>query len=219
MAIKLIVTGSTGMVGEGVMMECLANSQVSDVLTISRKPSGHLHPKLTEIIHNDFHDLSAIEDRLKGYDACLFCLGVSSVGMNEADYTKVTYDLTMHVAQTLARHNPDMIFEYISGAGTDSSEQGRVMWARVKGKTENDLAKLFKQSYAVRPGIMKPTKGQKHVLPAYKYFGWLYPIVSAVWSNATCTIQDLAKAMINAAVKGYERKIIEVKDIHKLSKQ
>jgi uncharacterized protein YbjT (DUF2867 family) len=219
MAIKVIITGSTGMVGEGVMLECLANNQVSEVLTISRKPSGHSHPKLKEIIHADFYDLSAIEEQLRGYDACLFCLGVSSVGMNEADYTNVTYDLTMHVAQTLARHNPNMTFEYISGAGTDTSEQGRLMWARVKGRTENDLAKIFANAYAVRPGIMKPTKGQKHVLSAYKYFGWLYPIIRALSSNAACSIQELAKAMINVATKGYEKRILEVKDIIELSRR
>lgn len=219
MAIKVIVTGSTGMVGEGVMMECLANSQVSEVLTISRKPSGHTHPKLKEIIHSDFYNLSAIEEQLKGYDACLFCLGVSSVGMNETDYTRVTYDLTMHVAETLARHNPNMIFEYISGAGTDTSEQGRLMWARVKGRTENDLAKLFSNAYAVRPGIMKPTKGQKHVLSAYKYFGWLYPIIRTLSSNAACTIKELGKAMINAATMGYEKRVLEVKDILELSRR
>jgi nucleoside-diphosphate-sugar epimerase len=145
--IRVIITGVTGMVGEGVLHNCLQHSDVTQVLVITRKPSGVLHPKLKEIIHNDFYDLSPIRHDLAGYNACFFCLGVSSVGMKEADYFKLTYTLTMHVASTLSALNPDMTFCYISGAGTDSSEKGRSMWARVKGKTENDLMKLPSAKY------------------------------------------------------------------------
>jgi hypothetical protein len=174
--IKAIITGVTGMVGEGVLHECLQHPDIEAVLVISRKPCGALHPKLKEIIHQDFLHLSAIENQLIGYNACYFCLGVSSVGMKELEYYNLTYALTMHVAQTLSRINPGMTFCYVSGSGTDSTEKGRLMWARVKGKTENDLMKLpFKQVYAFRPGFMKPTKGLKNTLPFYKYVTWMYP--------------------------------------------
>ena len=139
-SIKVIITGATGMVGEGVLHECLHHPAVSSILIINRKPCGVVHSKIKEIIHADFYDLSSIESHLKGYNACFFCLGTSSVGMNEAEYTKVTYTLTMHVAETLCKLNPDMTFCFVSGGSTDSSEKGRVMWARVKGKTENDFS-------------------------------------------------------------------------------
>src|SRR5437879_21661 len=170
--IRAIVTGATGMVGEGVLHECLLHPQVESVLVINRKPCGVVHPKLKEIIHSDFFELSVIEDQLPGYNACYFCLGVSSVGMKEPEYYKLTYTLTLNVAQTLSRLNPDMTFCYVSGASTDSTEKGRSMWARVKGKTENGLMKLpFKQVFNFRPGFMKATEGQKNVLPLYKYIG------------------------------------------------
>src|SRR5476651_2638272 len=140
--IRVIITGSTGMVGEGVMHECLLHPDVEAVLVINRKPDGVVHPKLKEIVHKDFFDLSAIEDQLKGYNACYFCLGVTSLGKKEPEYYKLTYTLTLNFAQTLVKHNPDMTFCYVSGAGTDSTESGKIMWARVKGKTENDLMKL-----------------------------------------------------------------------------
>ena len=147
MKIRTIITGATGMVGEGVLHECLQHADVEKVLVINRKPCGVKHPKLTEIIHSNFLDFSPIEAQLKGYNACYCCLGVSSVGMKEPEYTRFTYDLTMHVAKTLIRQNPDMTFIYVSGSGTDSSEKGNLMWARVKGKTENDLFKLgFKKA-------------------------------------------------------------------------
>jgi nucleoside-diphosphate-sugar epimerase len=151
--LKVIVTGATGMVGEGVMHICLNSPDVEKVLIINRRPLGVTHPKLTEITHTDFFDFSSIESQLSGYDACYFCLGVSSVGMKKEDYYKTTYTLTMHVAETLSHLNPQMTFCYVSGAGTDSTETGRLSWARVKGKAENDLMKLpFKQVFAYRPG-------------------------------------------------------------------
>ncbi len=219
MKLKAIITGSTGMVGEGALHECLHHPDVEQVLVINRKPCGVTDPKLKEIIHTDFFDFSAIENQLQGYNACFFCLGVSSIGMKEAEFTKFTYSLTMHVATILAKYNPQMIFCYISGAGTDSSEKGKLMWARVKGKTENDLMKLpFKKVYAFRPGIMKPTKGLKNTLPLYKYFGWLYPILKVLMPGRVSTLKQVADAMINVVLKGYNKQVIEVKDIHLLTK-
>jgi uncharacterized protein YbjT (DUF2867 family) len=216
--IKAIITGTTGMVGEGVLHECLLNPQVEAVLVINRKPCGVVHPKLKEIIHTDFFDITSLENLLIGYNACYFCLGVSSIGMKEPEYYKLTYTLTLNVAQTLSKLNPDMTFCYVSGRGTDSSENGRSMWARVKGKTENDLMKLpFKQVFAFRPGYMHPTKGLKNTLPSYKYLSWMYPFFRAVLPQFVSTLAELAQAMINVTIFGYEKQVIEVKDIVKLA--
>jgi uncharacterized protein YbjT (DUF2867 family) len=218
--IRAIVTGATGMVGEGVLHECLQHDDVEQVLVINRKPCGVTHPKLKEIIHKDFFDFSSIGNQLSNYNACFFCLGVSSVGMKEPEYTRLTYTLTMHVAQTLSKLNPDMTFCYISGASTDSTEKGRMMWARVKGKTENDLMKLpFKQVYNFRPGVIQPTKGLKNTLSFYKYLGWLIPVIRLFAPNYIIRLKQLGIAMINAATKGYEKQILEVKDIFELSKR
>ncbi len=218
--IKAIITGATGMVGEGVLHICLNHPNVEQILVINRKPCGVQHPKLKEIIHTDFYNLSSIEDQLIGYNACFFCLGISSVGMKEADYFKVTYTLTMHVAETLSRHNPDMTFCYISGAGTDSTEKGRIMWARVKGKTENDLMKLpFREVFAFRPGFIKPIKGLKHVHSFYKYINWLFPIGRKLYPGGFCSMQELALSMIYVAENGYPKKVLEGNDIISLAKK
>ncbi|MEO6284886.1 MAG: NAD-dependent epimerase/dehydratase family protein [Dyadobacter sp.] len=212
--IKAIVTGVTGMVGEGVLHECLQHPDVESVLIINRKPSGIMHPKLKEIIHPDFFDLSPIESQLSGYNACYFCLGVSSVGMKEPEYTKMTYTLTMHVAGVLSKQNPDMTFCYVSGAGTDSTEKGSSMWARVKGKTENDLMKLpFAQVFAFRPGYLHPTPGLKNVLTLYKYIGWVYPLLKKLFPKTGTLLSELGQAMINVTKYGYDKKILEVGDI------
>ncbi len=217
--IKVIITGATGMVGEGVLHECLHHPSVSTILIVNRKPSGIVHNKVKEIIHADFFDLSPIESELTGYNACFFCLGMSSVGMNEADFTRGAYTLTMHVAETLAKLNPNMTFCYISGAGTDSTEKGRQMWARVKGKTENDLMKLpFKRVYNFRPGYLQPTKGLRNTLPYYKYFSWLYPILRHIASKYMSTLSELGRAMIHSVNRGYGKQILEVKDIIELAK-
>ncbi len=211
---RVIITGSTGMVGEGVLHECLQHPDVEKILVINRKPCGYSHSKLSEIIHGNFYDLNSIENQISGYDACFFCLGVSSIGMKEPEYYEKTYTLTMHVAQTLLKHNPEMIFSYISGAATDSSEKGRQMWARVKGKTENDLMKLpFKKVYAFRPGFMKSTKGLKNTLSYYKYFDWLYPALRVMFPNFVSSLSELGLAMINTALKGSDKAVLEVKDI------
>jgi uncharacterized protein YbjT (DUF2867 family) len=214
MKIRAIVTGVTGMVGEGVLHECLLSPDVEHVLIITRKPSGTNHPKVKEIVHNDFHNLSPIQDHLQGYNACFFCLGVSSVGMKEPEYFRLTYDLTIHVAEILARLNREMTFCYVSGASTDSTEKGRSMWARVKGKTENKLMQLpFKKAYMFRPGYMHPTPGLKNTLKPYKYISWMYPFLRAAFPGSTSTLKELGLAMINAVTKGYEKQVLEVKDI------
>lgn len=216
--LSVIITGATGMVGEGVLIECLENPHVEKVLIINRRPSGYTHPKLQEIIHDNFFNIRPIADQLTGYNACFFCLGVTSVGKNEPEYYRLTYVLTMHVAETLAGRNRDIAFCYVSGSGTNSSEQGRVMWARVKGKTENDLMKLpFRAVFAFRPGFLKPSPGQKHLLKGYKYLGWMYPVVRSLFPGFASSLQELGKAMIQVSRHGYTSRVIEVRDIHKLA--
>jgi hypothetical protein len=218
--IKAIITGSTGMVGEGILHECLQHPSVDSILVINRRPCGITHPKLKEIIHIDFFDLLPIESRLSGYNACFFCAGVSSVGMKQPEYTRITYELTMNFAQTLSKLNPDMTFCYVSGAGTDSSEKGRIMWARVKGKTENDLMKLhFKNVYAFRPAFMKPTKGLKNAPTFYKYILWLYPVLHSLFPQYFGPLSDVGLAMINCTAFSAEKKVLEAKDIAGLAKK
>ncbi|MES2277027.1 MAG: NAD-dependent epimerase/dehydratase family protein [Bacteroidota bacterium] len=217
--LKAIITGVTGMVGEGVMHQCLLSNEVTEVLVINRKPCGVVHPKLKEIIHADFFDLSTIESQLTGHNACFFCLGISSVGVDADTYYRMTYTLTLHVAETLSRLDPDMVFCYISGANTDSTEQGRTRWARVKGKTENDLTKLpFKQVYNFRPGALIAGPDAKNTPKLYKYFSWLAPVIKLLLPNGICTLVELGDAMIYAAAHGYSNTIIEVKDIHTIAK-
>jgi uncharacterized protein YbjT (DUF2867 family) len=220
MSIRVIITGTTGMVGEGVLHECLQHPDVEKVLIINRRPGGFSHPRLTEIVHKDFYDLSVIASKLSGYNACYFCLGASSVGMKEADYHRVTYDLTMNVATTLVKLNPDMIFCYVSGAGTDSTEKGGLMWARVKGKTENHLLKLpFKKAYMFRPGFMEPTKGLKNTLKMYSYVSWLVPTLRKLFPKYVSTLKEVGLAMIHTVTKGYDKSVLEVKDIVALAKK
>lgn len=216
--VRAVVTGATGMVGEGVLHECLLHPQVESVLVINRKPCGVSHPKLKEIIYGDFFDLSAIESQLTGYNACFFCLGISSIGMKEPEYTKISYTLTMNMAQTLSKLNPGMTFCYVSGAGTDGTEKGRMMWARVKGKTENDLMKLpFKAAYAFRPAFILPTKGLKNVLSFYKYVTWLYPIVHPLFPNSFGSLKEVGLAMINCVIFGSDKKVLGAKDIAEMA--
>jgi hypothetical protein len=206
------------MVGEGVLLECLQHHDVESVLVINRRPCGVTHPKLKEINHIDFFDLLPIESQLSGYNACFFCAGVSSVGMKEPEYTRITYELTLNFAQTLSKINSDMTFCYVSGAGTDSSEKGRMMWARVKGKTENDLMKLqFRNVFAFRPAFMKPTKGQKNVPAFYKYILWLYPVLHAIFPHYFGTLSDVGLAMINCTKSDAKKKVLEAKDIAMVS--
>lgn len=215
MKIKAIITGSTGMVGEGVLLECLSHPDVEEVLVINRRPVGIIHTKLHEIIHADFFEMGTIEQELSGYNACFFCLGVSSVGITNEEYKHVTYDLTMSVAQTLAKLNPEMTFCYVTGAGTD--EEGSMTWARVKGATEKALTGLFKLAFMFRPAFMKATPGQKNVKSYYKLFEWLYPIGKVLYPSGFCTLKEVGLAMIHVVNKGYTKNILEVKDIVSVS--
>lgn len=220
MKIRAIITGATGMVGEGVLKESLLHPDVEKILVINRRPCGVTHPKLSEILHSDFLDLSPVADQLKGYNACFFCLGVSSVGMIKEKYFLVTYTLTMHVAETLARLNKDMVFCYISGAGTDSTERGRLHWARVKGKTENDLMKLpFKRVFAFRPGFLQPSEDLKNVHRYYNFFRILFPVMRPLMPKYFSTLKELGLAMINAVLLDYEKPVLEVRDIIELSRK
>lgn len=220
--LKVILTGATGMIGEGVLYECINHPEIEKITVITRKPTGYKHPMLTEIIHNDFSDVSALSEQLKGYNACYFCLGVTSIGKNEADYTRLTYALTLNFAETLAKLNRDMTFCYVSGAGTDSTEKGRTMWARVKGKTENDLMKLpFKQVYNFRPGGIEPflpLRSSQTYYKTYKYLKWLFAVMKVVTPGLIVGLKELATAMINASLVGYSKNIVEISDIKQLAK-
>jgi uncharacterized protein YbjT (DUF2867 family) len=219
MKIKAIITGVTGMVGEGVLHECLLHPDVESVLVINRKPCGVKHEKLKEIIHKNFFDLSPIENQLSGYNACYFCAGVSSVGKKEDEYRHLTYGLTINFANTLLNSNSDMTFCYVSGVGTDSTEKGRSMWARVKGKTENDLLKLpFKSAFMFRPGYIQPTKGLRNTYKMYKVLAPFYPIIKLILSKYATTLKELGLAMINVTLYGSDKKTLECGDIVKLSK-
>jgi nucleoside-diphosphate-sugar epimerase len=221
--LKVIITGATGMIGEGVLFESLHHPEVEKILVITRKSCGYSHPKLTEIIHPDFYDFSTIADSLKGYNACYYFVGVTSLGKNEAEYTRLTYTMTLNFANLLASLNPDMTFCFISGAGTDSSENGRSMWARVKGKTENDLMKLpFKQVYNFRPGGILPflpLKPSQTYYKTFKYLKGLLLIMKVIAPNFVITLKNLAAAMINASIIGYPKNILEMKDMKKLAKE
>ena len=209
---KVILTGATGMVGEGVLLECLENPAVSRVMSVSRRSCGHAHPKLSECLVPDFRELGAVEQQLSGFDACFYCAGVSSVGMSEADYSKVTFETPLAFAQALLRLNPGMVLVHISGSHTDGTEQGKVMWARVKGKAENALAKLpFKGVYNFRPGLMKPTPGQKHIKTAYKPIKVLYPLFNLFLPGLTLT--QVGQAMIKCVQHGAPKTVLEVEDI------
>jgi hypothetical protein len=222
MSLNIILTGATGMVGEGVLLECLDNPAVNSVLVAGRRSCGITHQKLAELVVNDLAALSPAESRaLAEYDACFFCAGVSSVGKKEHEYTRLTYDMTINIAEEFKTANPGkaLTFCYVSGYGTDSTTAGKSMWARVKGHTENKLLGMFSQEgkpsggYMFRPGIMKPIKGQKRILKFY--FGWqiTYPIMRFLMPRFACTLQDVARAMINCAILRPEKNVLEVKDI------
>ena len=214
--IKVIITGATGMVGEGVLFECLQNEKVLEVLIVSRRHYEFQHPKLKELLVPDFFHLDQFGEKLKGYDGCFFCAGVSSVGKNEENFRHLTYDVTLAFANAILAHNPGMVFTYVSGAKTDSSEKGKMMWARVKGKTENDLARLgFKAEYNFRPGIMQPFPGQKNWKSIVKL---LVKIVKFISPKSVLSLQDVGRAMINAVIIGYPKNVLEIKDIQNLSK-
>ena len=206
------------MVGEGVLLECLSSSHVSGVLSVSRKSTGVSHSKLKEYVVRDFLDLREGDNMLKGYDACFFCAGVSSIGMSEVDYTHITFDTTIHFAKILAAQNPGMTFAYVSGAGTDSTEKGRSMWARVKGRTENELLKMpFKRVHNFRPGFMKAVRGQRYTLTMYKYLAWMFPVLRLMFPNSASTLSQVAQAMIKCVTTEVDKPIMEVSDINRLA--
>ena len=213
---RVIITGVTGMVGEGVLFECLESPAVEHVLVLGRRPYGVTHPKLEECLVKDFSDLGAVEDRLRGYDACFNCAGVSSAGMSEAEYTRVAYDMVLSFAETLVRLNPKMIFTHVTGAGTDGTEKGKTMWARVKGRAENALTRVgFAEVYNFRPGLMKPSPGQKSIKTFYRVALVLMPIARLFFPMLT--LKQVGQAMIHAVTKGYDKQVLEVADIAALA--
>jgi uncharacterized protein YbjT (DUF2867 family) len=218
---KVILFGATGMVGQGVLRECLLDPGVESVLVVGRTATGRRNAKLREILHDDFLDYSAIESQLTGYDACFFCLGVSSVGMNEQRYRRLTYDITLAVATTLSKLNPGMVFVYVTGRGTDSTEQGRLMWARIKGKTENDLLKLpFKAAYMFRPAAIQPLHGIRSKTAWYQAIyvvtAPLFSLLHRVAPKYVTTTEQVGRAMIKVARDGYPRPVLESEDIDRL---
>lgn len=213
---KVIVTGATGMVGEGVLLTCLDSPHVERVLSVSRRPAGREHPKLRELLLPDFRDTRAVEAELSGYDACFYCAGVSSVGLGEAEYTAITHDTPLAFATALARLNPGMTLVHVSGAHTDGTERGKIMWARVKGRAENALGRLpFKGVYNFRPGLMKPAAGQRHVKTAYRVALVAYPLMALVFP--ALRLEDVGRAMINAVRFGAPQSVLEVADIRALA--
>jgi uncharacterized protein YbjT (DUF2867 family) len=228
---KVLVFGATGMVGQGVLRECLLASDVESVLAVGRTATGvptdgswsagwangALDTRLREIVHSDLTNYAAIEDYLTGFDACFFCLGVSSSGMKEADYERITYGITLAAAETISRLNPKMTFIYVSGAGTDSSERGRVMWARIKGRTENALLRLPFKAYMFRPGFIEPMDGIQSKTPAYrvlyKLASPLLPLLRRALPNQILSTRDIGQAMLAVARHGYEKRILESRDI------
>jgi uncharacterized protein YbjT (DUF2867 family) len=219
--VKILLFGATGMIGQGVLRECLLAADVERVLAVGRRPVGQRHDKLRELVHDDFTDFSAIVEELAGYDACFFCLGVSSAGMRQPEYRRVTYEFTLAAAGTLARRNPGMTFVYVSGQGTDSSGQGRSMWARVKGETENALLDLPLQAYMFRPGFIQPLHGARSSTRlyrvVYRVIAPLAPLIRRLWPGQVITTEQLGLAMLHVARQGAPKRVLERADIVALS--
>jgi nucleoside-diphosphate-sugar epimerase len=223
MGYKVIITGTTGMVGKGVLLECIDADNIEQILLVNRKSANIFHPKVKEVLVNDFFDLSGIKEELKNHNACFFCLGITSIGQSEEDYTKITYDLTLNFANSFIEFNKQSVFCYVSGTGTDSSEKGRSMWARVKGRTENSLLKMpFKAAYMFRPGYIQPLRGIKSktqwYTAIYAVFKPIYTALKHFPSTATNTT-NMGLAMINTADGKYKKTILENIDINELAKQ
>ena len=219
---NVVIFGATGMIGQGVLRECLIDSTITRLLTVGRSAASASDPRLQQIVHADLFDLDAIAAQLTGLDACFFCLGITSVGLNETDYTRITYDITMAVARTLARTSPQMTFVFTSGVGADSSEKGSVMWARVKGKAENAVLALpFKASYVVRPGALQPLHGIK------SRTGWYQALYTVLWPAMSLarrlaprhilTTEQMGRAMIRVAQRGAPKRVLEPPDIYALA--
>jgi len=220
---KVVITGATGMVGKGVLLECLDSREVEEVLSISRRPLDIKNSKLIELIHKDFSDFHNVTFQLQGYDACFHCMGVSAAGMNEMDYSVMTFGYTHELAKTFLKANPGSAFVYVSGQGTDSSEKGRAMWARVKGKTENTLLNMgFKNAYMYRPGVIIPKRGVKPSSKVYqkfmKYASWIFPVAKFLAPKSVVDSSQIGQSMIKIISKGYSKNIISPSDILALSK-
>lgn len=221
---NVLIFGATGMVGQGVLRECLLARDVVQVRAIGRSRTGVAHAKLNELVHADLFDYSGIQEELKGFNACFFCLGVSSVGMDEAAYRRVTYDLTLAAARTLAPLNPGMTFVYVTGAGTDSTEKGRSMWARVKGETENALQRLpFKAVYLFRPGIIRPLHGARPkvgwIYATYLLMSPIFGLARRLFPRAVLTTEVVGQAMLNVVRHGAPQPVLEIADIDAAAKR
>ena len=218
---KVILFGATGMIGSGVLLECLRDPRVTAVLAVGRTPSGKSDPKLTELLHGDFLEFHSVRVRLTGYDACFFCLGVSAVGMSESDYRRLTYQITVTAAETILGANPQLTFCYVSGASTDSTEKGSAMWARIKGMTENRLLAMSPKSYMFRPGFIQPVHGVRSKTRLYRLIyditRPLYPVLKRLFPNSISTSDGLGRAMIAVADEGYPKRILEIGDINALA--
>lgn len=219
---NVIVFGATGMIGQGVLRECLVAPDVNRVLTIGRSPSGVHNAKLQDLVHADLWNYALIEQQLRGFDACFFCLGVTSAGMSEADYRRITYGITVAAAETLCRLNQDMTFVFVSGAGADSTEQGRLMWARVKGKAENAILKMpFKGSYVFRPGAVLPMHGERSRTTAYRVLYAitkpLLPLLKRVMPGQIVTTEQFGRAMLIVARQGAPKRVLESVDINAIA--
>jgi len=220
MDIRAILFGATGMVGSGVLHECLEHPDITSVLSVGRKSSNVQHEKLAEVLHEDFLDYSAIGERLQGYNACFFCLGVSSVGMEKEHYRRITYEYTVRAAQLLSRLNPEMVFCYVSGAGTDDTLKSSLSWARVKGETENTLKTFpFKKVYLMRPGYIQPRKDARRVHFLYKIGGPLYPLWKLLFPKSVMTSEEVGQAMINVVLRGSEKQTLEARDMIRLARR
>ena len=215
---NVLILGATGMIGQGVLRECLLDDGVTRVVTLGRTATGQTHPKLHEIVHPDLLHLSAIEEQLRGFDACFHSLGVSAAGLSEAEYSRINYEMTLSVAEALVRNSPGVVFVYVSGAGTDSTERGRVMWARVKGRTENALLRLpFRSAYMLRPGLIVPVHGVKSKSRLYRVFytifGPVLPMLRKLFPRAIITSEQLGWAMLGLARSGYRKQVLEAADL------
>lgn len=220
--IDVIIFGATGMVGQGVLIECLEDTRINKVLVITRTALENKHEKIIEVIHKNFEDYTKIKDQFEGFDACFFCLGISSIGMTEDKYSKITYDFTAKAAESIKEVSPNLTFCYISGTGTDETEKGRIMWARVKGKTENKILSLFNSAYMFRAGYIQPMKGVKSKVAwyqaLYNVIGFLYPLFKFLMPKMVTTSVNVGLAMINCVIKGYSKKVLENHDINILAK-
>ena len=216
---RVVIFGATGMIGSGALLECFDDTRVERVLAVVRKPTGVQNAKLEEVLHGDFFDYANLQPRWREFDACLFCLGVTSIGMDEPGYRRLTFDFTMAAARSMAAVNRNMVFCYVTGAGTDSSARGRVMWARVKGETENALLALpFKAAYMFRPGYIQPLKGVRSKTrwyqAAYDMLGWFYPLLRRVAPGWVTDTETIGRALLRVAANGYPTRVLEGRDIN-----